>query len=57
MNFRHEHKHYINHLDYLMIRSKLRAIMKPDENTNADGEYQIRSLYFEQYCKFSQNSK
>ncbi|KNZ43511.1 polyphosphate polymerase domain-containing protein [Acetobacterium bakii] len=49
MNFRHEHKHYINYLDYLMIRSKLKAIMKPDANTNADGEYQIRSLYFDNY--------
>lgn len=49
MKFRHEHKHYINYLDYLVIQSKLKAIMKPDANTNADGEYQIRSLYFDDY--------
>ncbi|MBI4858538.1 MAG: polyphosphate polymerase domain-containing protein [Acetobacterium woodii] len=49
MKFRHEHKHYINYMDYLVIQSKLKAIMKPDANTNADGEYQIRSLYFDDY--------
>lgn len=49
MKFRHEHKHYINYMDYLVIQSKLKVIMKPDANTNADGEYQIRSLYFDDY--------
>ena len=49
MKFRHEHKHYINYIDYLVIQSKLKVIMKPDANTNADGEYQIRSLYFDDY--------
>lgn len=49
MKFRHEYKHYINYMDYLVIRSKLKAIMKPDKNTNADGEYKIRSLYFDDY--------
>ena len=49
MKFRQEHKHYINYMDYLIIQSKLKAIMKPDINTNADGEYQIRSLYFDNY--------
>ncbi|PKM60262.1 polyphosphate polymerase domain-containing protein [Acetobacterium malicum] len=49
MQFRHEHKHYINYLDYLILRSKLRAVMQPDVNTNEDGEYHIRSLYFDNY--------
>jgi len=49
MQFRHEHKHYINYLDYLILRSKLRAVMHPDVNTNEDGEYHIRSLYFDNY--------
>lgn len=49
MKFRHEHKHYINYMDYLVIRSKLKAIMTPDTYTNQDGNYQIRSLYFDNY--------
>ena len=49
MQFRHEHKHYINYLDYLILRSKLRAVMQPDVNTNENGEYYIRSLYFDNY--------
>jgi SPX domain protein involved in polyphosphate accumulation len=36
-------------MDYLVIRSKLKAIMKPDINTDIDGNYQIRSLYFDDY--------
>jgi hypothetical protein len=49
MQFRHEYKHYINYFDYLILRSKLKAVMQPDLNTNEDGEYQIRSLYFDNY--------
>lgn len=49
MKFRHEHKHFINYLDYVVIRSKLKAIMEPDVNTNENGEYEIRSLYFDNY--------
>jgi VTC domain. len=49
MQFRHEHKHDINYLDYLILRSKLKAVMQPDLNTNEDGKYQIRSLYFDNY--------
>lgn len=49
MEFRHECKHYINYMDYLIMRSKLKAVMQFDANTNEDGEYQIRSLYFDNY--------
>lgn len=45
--FRHELKHYINYSDYLSIRNRLRTIMHIDRNANADNEYRIRSLYFD----------
>lgn len=57
MQFRHEHKHYINYMDYVVPHSKLRAIMKPDDNTNVNGEYQIRSLYFDNFKDTALNEK
>lgn len=46
MNFRHEWKHEINYSDMLILRQRLKAVMKPDENA-IDGKYFIRSLYFD----------
>jgi len=49
MNGRHELKHYINVADHMQLRARLRAVAKPDENAGADGNYKIRSLYFDDY--------
>lgn len=49
MKFRHEYKHYINHSDYLTLRSKLLAVTKPDKHVQGDGTYLIRSLYFDNF--------
>ena len=46
MKYRHEWKHEINYADMLTLRARLQAVMKRDEHT-VDGEYQIRSLYFD----------
>lgn len=46
MDFRHEWKHEINYSDLLIIRQRLRAVAKPDENA-VNGRYMIRSLYFD----------
>ena len=46
MDFRHEWKHEINYSDMIILRQRLSAIMKPDENA-VDGKYFIRSLYFD----------
>ncbi len=46
MDFRHEWKHEINYSDFLVIRQRLRAVAKPDENAKG-GKYLIRSLYFD----------
>ncbi len=47
--FRHETKHEITYSDYLAVRSRLRAVAEFDQNTNEDGLYLIRSLYFDNY--------
>ncbi|MBP1744494.1 MAG: hypothetical protein H6Q58_1472 [Firmicutes bacterium] len=45
--FRHELKYYINYCDYLALRSRLKLLMKPDPNAGINGDYMIRSLYFD----------
>ncbi len=47
LQYRHEYKHTINLLDYWTIKQRLKAITQPDPHANADGRYQIRSLYFD----------
>jgi hypothetical protein len=47
MGARHEFKHSINYGDYLILRSRLRAMMRGDEHADEDGRYRIRSLYFD----------
>jgi hypothetical protein len=47
MGARHEYKHNINYSDYLMLRSRLKALIHTDSNAGADGSYRIRSLYFD----------
>lgn len=47
MGARHEYKHCLNQQDYLILRSRLRAVLAHDENTNEDNEYLVRSLYFD----------
>ena len=46
-NFRHEYKHYISFSDYLSLRQRLRAVAHPDINSDVNGCYKIRSLYFD----------
>lgn len=46
MDFRHEWKHEINYSDLLVIRQRLKAVAKLDENAK-NGKYLIRSLYFD----------
>ncbi len=46
MQFRHELKHEISHLDMLILRQRLQAIMSTDSHA-VNGKYEIRSLYFD----------
>lgn len=47
--YRSELKHYINIVDYMELRSRLKHIMRPDSNALSDGSYKISSLYFDNY--------
>ena len=47
IKYRHEIKHYINLGECAILRNKLSTIMKPDPNAGPNGNYLIRSLYFE----------
>ncbi len=44
---RHEYKHRINYADYLVIKSRLRELAKPDPHAGKDGKYMVHSLYFD----------
>lgn len=45
--FRHEYKVFITYADYLILKSRIKAVAKLDLNTDGSGEYSIRSLYFD----------
>jgi len=47
LEFRHELKFYINYHDYVLLRNTLKALLPVDRNANADGQYFIRSVYFD----------
>lgn len=45
--FRHELKYYINFFEYNVLRDKLKHVLKRDKYSDGNGEYHIRSLYFD----------
>jgi hypothetical protein len=45
--FRHEYKYYINYFEYEVLRRRLRTILNNDKFSDKNGEYHIRSLYFD----------
>jgi hypothetical protein len=47
MRARHELKHSINYGDYILLRDRLRHVMQRDAHADANGEYRVRSLYFD----------
>lgn len=46
MQLRHEYKFYLNYIDYVVIRTRLQAVMQADTHVSG-GKYKIRSLYFD----------
>lgn len=44
---RHEYKHSLNYGDYVILCDRLRHIMGRDSHTDENGEYKVRSLYFD----------
>ena len=47
MKFRHEIKHQINTADYYSIMGRLKHVIGRDLNAGDEGEYKIRSIYFD----------
>jgi hypothetical protein len=47
VKYRHEYKYYINIGDYYILRSRLKHIMELDKHAGKDGQYSIRSIYFD----------
>ena len=47
MQGRHEYKHSLNYGDYIVLRDRLRRIMSRDAHADENGEYRVRSLYFD----------
>ncbi|GHU95185.1 molecular chaperone [Clostridia bacterium] len=47
MKARHELKHSLNYGDYHILRGKLRRVMSHDVHADENGEYRVRSLYFD----------
>ena len=45
--FRHEIKLLLTQADYRLMSARLSALLMHDENAGEDGEYFIRSLYFD----------
>jgi len=47
--YRHELKYICSDLELRIVEQKLRAVMKPDPYADENGEYLIRSVYFDDY--------
>lgn len=44
---RHELKFIINHFEYKILRERLKYVLQKDAHSDKNGEYTIRSLYFD----------
>ena len=55
--WRHELKYLINLPDWALLRSRFPAVLKPDPYAGEDGEYRIRSLYFDDYWNTAYEEK
>ncbi len=49
MTWRHEYKHYIDTADWISLRHRLKSLMQTDRHADTNGEYLVRSLYFENF--------
>lgn len=47
MDYRNECKHFINYADFLALRMRLNALLPRDPHAGPEGDYFVRSLYFD----------
>ena len=57
MSYRHELKYLINMPDWALMRARMAPVMRRDENAGPEGEYHIRSLYFDDYWQSAYEDK
>lgn len=55
--YRHELKYFINKPDWALLRARMMGMIPRDPNAGPDGEYMIRSLYFDDYWNSSYDEK
>ncbi len=55
--FRHENKYFINNTDAMILSARLPLLMQRDENADENGNYFIRSLYFDDVYNASLQEK
>jgi hypothetical protein len=54
---RHELKYAINNLEYACLKSRLKPLIYADEHVLENGEYHIRSVYFDDWSDSAYNEK
>ena len=47
VRYRHEYKYLCNAMQNAVLKTRIKALLKPDIHTEAAGAYRIRSLYFD----------
>jgi hypothetical protein len=57
LNFRHELKYYIRYSDRDLLKYRFAGLLQRDRNVDANGEYKIRSLYFDDYWNSAYETK
>lgn len=55
--YRHELKYRINLADWALLQSRLPAVVRRDKHAGPNGEYMIRSLYFDDYWNTAYEEK
>ena len=55
--YRHELKYIISQPDWALLRTRMLGVLPRDKNAGANGEYWIRSLYFDDYWNTAYEEK
>lgn len=56
-NFRHEIKYLLTYAEYISLKYKINNILEKDIHSDSDGQYFIRSLYFDDIYNSSYTEK
>ena len=49
MDYRNEIKYLVSETQLVLLENRIRNLIQPDRHAGADGTYQIRSLYFDDF--------